>query len=384
MPGVDPNGLGRRAKRSLIVHSLIHALGLFNPSPGRARIQVITPRRASYKDLSTFHSKEYLDYILDKDNDGVTNPEFGLQDDAASFIGLSDYVPLVAGATLTACETLKQNYSDVAICWDGGRHHTHKSKASGFCYVADCVLAILSLKKLVPGPEPRKPRVMYLDLDLHFSDAVSEAFHTPSRPAGSSSQTLILSIHHASRGFFPASKLSGLSSISDAEYDPFTLSIPLNVGASDGTYGRIWPIVERVARTFSPDYTIVQCGADALAGDPYATFNWSLGSGEGSLGWCINRILTSWPGKHLLLGGGGYNSPNVARAWAYLTSLALESPLDLDSPIPEHSGFPLYGPSFTLDIPAGTMQDQNTEEYLSTIETSFESVIKDLAERVSN
>lgn len=72
-----------------------------------------------------------------------------------------------------------------------------------------------------------------------------------------------------------------------------------------------------------PDYIIVQCGTDALAGDPCATFNWSLNAGEGSLGWCMSKILKDWKGKKLLLGGGGYNPANAARAWAYITSIAV-------------------------------------------------------------
>lgn len=73
------------------------------------------------------------------------------------------------------------------------RHHAQKSHASGFCYVADCILAILSLKRVTLATVPqsqdrttsnaRKPRVMYLDLDLHFSDAVSEAFTTLNSPS---------------------------------------------------------------------------------------------------------------------------------------------------------------------------------------------------------
>lgn len=67
---------------------------------------------------------------------------------------------------------------------DSFRHHASKSRASGFCYVADCVLAILALKSIPRSPsskppgEPAKPlpRVFYLDLDLHFSDVVASAF----------------------------------------------------------------------------------------------------------------------------------------------------------------------------------------------------------------
>ena len=151
-----------------------------------------------------------------------------------------------------------------------------------------------------------------------------------------------MSIHHSSPGFFPASARAQLPDVSSPEFDPFTLSIPLRRGASNTTYARIWPIVERIKEIFSPDYIVVQCGVDALAEDPCSTFNWSLGNGVGSLGWCIQRILLDWSGKKLLLGGGerfdiptcslyclfdaykgGYKSPNAARAWAYLTSIAV-------------------------------------------------------------
>lgn len=45
--------------------------------------------------------------------------EFGLLDDCPLFTGLSDYVPMVGGATLTAAASLKT--MDISICWDGGR-----------------------------------------------------------------------------------------------------------------------------------------------------------------------------------------------------------------------------------------------------------------------
>jgi len=119
-----------------------------------------------------------------------------------------------------------------------------------------------------------------------------------------------LSVHHTSPGFFPASKRSGLPSTESNEFDPFTLSMPLLQGASDATYASIWPIIERVKDTFKPTYIVLQCGVDALAGDPCATFNWSLGDSEGSMGWCVSKVM-KWPGKKLLLGGGKENVPRM-------------------------------------------------------------------------
>ncbi|KAG7094726.1 hypothetical protein E1B28_005546 [Marasmius oreades] len=409
-------------KRSLFVHTLVKDLELLSPSySATRRIRVVRPRTATYEDLEVYHSKEYLNFLL---GEGEPDPDalpedFGLEDDCPLFPGLNEYVRAVAGATLTAANALK--LVDVAICWDGGRHHAQKARASGFCYVADCVLAILILKRFPPMPQARdtpdkssantrKARVMYLDLDVHFSDGVSQAFYQPTTtPAikprtNSNRQVLTLSIHHTSPGFFPASPLSGLppslsevTPASNRSFDPYTLSIPLNRGLSSQTYRAIWPIVERVKDAFDPDYIVVQCGVDALAGDPGSSTefksvgvgNWSLGGRtgvseveEGSLGWCIERVLSTWQGKKLLLGGGGYHSPNAARAWAYLTSIALDKPLHLDTGIPlTHDEFPLYGPSFTLDVPPGNMEDLNWDreeesQFLRDAKERFEWVCK--------
>ncbi|KAF9459125.1 histone deacetylase complex protein [Collybia nuda] len=375
-------------RRSMMVHSLVSSMGLMSTEfSSTKRIQIINPTRATYKELALYHDRDYLDFVLDPVNSSNLGGDggFGLEDDCPPFPQLHDYVPLVAGATLTAANVLVKNISDVAISWDGGRHHAQKSHAAGFCYVADCILAIMALKRSPPilsslgdiTTVQRKPKIMYLDLDLHFSDAVSEAFSFQNQSG--TPQILTMSIHHTAPGFFPISPFSQLPDISNTSFDPFTLALPLMQGASDGTFSRIWSIVENVKDAFEPDYIIIQCGVDSLAGDPCAIFNWSLHS----LGWCINRVLNQWQGKKLLLGGGGYNSPNVARAWTYLTSIALNNPLNLEAEIPDHSGFPLYEPSFTLDVPAGNMQDQNTEAYLQSVESCFENIIELIKKRLN-
>ena len=256
---------------------------------------------------------------------------------------------------------------------------------------------------------------MYLDLDVHFSDGVSEAFHHSALTAPAP-QILTLSLHHASPGFFPASALSALRDPAAQGFDPFTLAVPLERGAADAAVRRAWAGVERVRAAFRPEYVVVQCGVDGLAGDPHGVWNWSLADGEGSLGWCVERVCATWGCKVLLLGGGeldcdesamlgpaemglgGYNHPNAARAWTYLTSIAVSAQYSLlcfpvniaqlgralppDSDIPDHAAFPLYAPSFTLGVPAGNAPDRNTDAYLGEIETHLEVVARMIEERV--
>ncbi|KIO28234.1 hypothetical protein M407DRAFT_6876 [Tulasnella calospora MUT 4182] len=369
--------------RSALVHQLVAAFARERPG----WIRIIRPTAATAKDLLTYHDMEYVGFVLgdapqasrfgvqgDLQDTRSISAELGLEDDCPPFKGLPAYVRMIAGASMTAARSLRDNESDVAICWDGGRHHARKSRASGFCYVADCVLAILVLKKINP-----RPKIMYIDLDLHFSDAVSEAFVSTS--TSTQPTVLTLSIHHATRGFFPASELSGLTSVDTA--DPFTISVPLERGASAKSYAHIWESVEEVKAAFDPEYVVVQCGGDGLAGDPCAVFNWCIDVEEkGSMGWCVGRIL-EWKSKTLLLGGGGYNHTNTARAWAYLVSVATGDPLPVGTDIPDHRTFPQYQPSFTLDVPAGNMRDENTNEYLNEVKSTLNVLSARIRERLA-
>lgn len=64
---------------------------------------------------------------------------------------------LLASATALTC-------ADAA--GSGGRHHARKAEAAGYCYVNDCVAAVLRLRR-------DKRRVLYVDVDAHHGDAVS-------------------------------------------------------------------------------------------------------------------------------------------------------------------------------------------------------------------
>ncbi|KAF8324344.1 histone deacetylase complex protein [Cantharellus anzutake] len=340
--------------RSFLVHTLASALGFFDKSRGYSNILVFRPSPASRSDLCLYHDTDYMILIFTLANQEALlssrapndASSFGLEDDCSFFEGLQQYCVLVAGATLSAVKVLK--HVDISIVWDGGRHHAGKSRASGYCYINDVNLGILSLRQLKP-----RPRVMYIDLDLHYPNGVADAFQTQTAQTAS---VLILSIHHASAGFYPASPNALLPAAGTPHLH--TLSIPLAQGATNATFHRIWKsCVQPVKEAFCPEFIIVQCGVDGLAGDPCGVFNWGLDlNDEGSLGWCVNECL-SWELRTVLLGGGGYNSANAARAWAYLTSIACGSPLTLGDPIPDHPNFPQYGPSFTMEVDVGSFSD---------------------------
>lgn len=64
----------------------------------------------------------------------------------------------------------------------------------------------------------------------------------------------------------------------------------------------------------------------------------------------------------IVLGGGGYTIRNVARTWTYETGLLTGQELPEDLPFNEYMQY--FGPEYKLDVPATSMDNQNSREYL--------------------
>jgi acetoin utilization deacetylase AcuC-like enzyme len=87
-------------------------------------------------------------------------------------------------------------------------------------------------------------------------------------------------------------------------------------------YSILIKITTEVVSAYRPLVIVLQSGADSLAGDLIGDFNLTLnGYGE-----CL-KIVKGFNLPMILLGGGGYNVPNVARCWTYETALCLDEEL---------------------------------------------------------
>ncbi|CAO1630528.1 unnamed protein product [Parajaminaea phylloscopi] len=139
------------------------------------RARVVAPEPASLADLRLYHDRDYINACLTpwsgevatKDPD-YDDEKWGLSDDCPRFRQLPEYVEQIAGGSMTAARLLAAGEADIAIFWDGGRHHAHKTRAAGFCYVNDAVLAIMQLKK------PRKIQVEVMDVQEDRNEGKSE------------------------------------------------------------------------------------------------------------------------------------------------------------------------------------------------------------------
>lgn len=296
-------------------------------------------RPAAKYELAEFHTPEYLEFLAQiapnnmKDFLEATQLQFGIGDDCPVFDGLYNYCSLYTGSTLSAVRTLMASNApgmhagrvssrapaaaDIAINWSGGLHHALKSRASGFCYVNDIVLAIQALLT-------QHPRVLYVDIDVHHGDGVEHAF-------ASSDRVLTLSLHkYDPLEFFPG---TGGPNATGPEnpHNPgakHSLNLPLKDGIEDEQYRRLFDsCVTEAVHVFDPTAIVLQCGGDSLGGDRLGKFNLNIEAH----GACV-ELCRSFNLPLLLLGGGGYTARNVARLWTHETALATDCVLNNELP----------------------------------------------------
>ena len=136
---------------------------------------MISPRSASWAEVSAFHSSAYLDLLqrLDASDDPEQLEEeceeFGLNYDCPLRMHLGQTCLALAGASISAAEALMTGDFEVVINWNGGWHHAQRDLAEGFCYVNDIALCITTLRKMYD-------KVLYVDLDVHHGEIIERLY----------------------------------------------------------------------------------------------------------------------------------------------------------------------------------------------------------------
>ena len=325
--------------RLKLAHHLVLSYGLYR------EMDCYRPHPATPQEMKAFHSDDYVNFLSKINPDNLRQYSGQMQKfnageytDCPVFDGLYEFTQLYTGASIDGAIRLNNDDADIAINWSGGLHHAKKSEASGFCYINDIVLAILELLKV-------HARVLYIDIDVHHGDGVEEAFYCTDR-------VMTFSLHKYG-DFFP-----GTGHIKDTgakDGTGYSVNAPLTSGMTDATYEEIFkPVMAKIMEIYRPGAIVLQCGADSLTGDRLGCFNLSLkGHAE-----CV-KYTKSFGVPTLVLGGGGYTIRNVARCWAYETSVLLDK--DISNDIPYNDYFEYYGPDFKLHLTPEQRENQNTE-----------------------
>jgi len=302
-----------------------------------------------------FHTPEYVEYLekvnpknFTRGTEKKNSFKIGETTDCPIFNGVFEFSQISAGGSIGAASMINNGLHDICVNWAGGLHHAKKSEASGFCYINDIVLAILELLKY-------HPRVLYIDIDVHHGDGVEEAFFLTPR-------VMTVSFHQYGKDFFPGT--GHHDSIGEGEGKYHCLNVPLYPGITDAMYINIFQdVISQVIAKFQPDAIVLQCGADSLNEDKLGQFNLST-KGHGA---CVEFIL-KFGIPMLLLGGGGYTIENVARCWAYETSLALGVQIDNKLPANEYSHE--YSSPYLHVESNPTMENKNPKEHVEKLKVS--------------
>jgi len=301
-----------RIVRLKLTYDLIGAYGLLALSS----VQSIPTVKAEEKDLTSFHSEEYLNLLKQANGGRLTGNAYCLglgPGDNPIFPGLYDLSLLVTGATLQAVDFVADGKGEIAFNIAGGLHHAMKSRASGFCYINDPVIGIMRLLS-------RGKKVAYIDIDAHHGDGVQKAFYE-------THQVLTISLHETGYTLFPGTGFE--YEIGEGEGEGYAVNLPFPSGTGDDVY--VWAfeeVVPELIHAFQPDIVVTQLGVDTFYDDPLTNLQLSIFGYERIL----KRMKDLAP-RWVALGGGGYNIPNVARAWTL--AWAVMNGIELKEDLPE-------------------------------------------------
>ena len=191
----------------------------------------------------------------------------------------------------------------------------------------------------------KKQKVLYLDVDIHHSDGVSEAFYD-------NKDVLTCSFHKLSPGFFPCTGHSREKGVGDGF--GYNVNIPIPDRVCDEEFLSIFEYsLKELTNAFDPSCIVLAIGTDGMHGDPLVPDGWCLTTR--ALPRCVQltaSVSKASSLKLLLLGGGGYNDVNAARCFTACTASACSAvtPLlcKLSDEIPCHNFSHMYGPTFQL------------------------------------
>ncbi|MBK7114813.1 MAG: acetoin utilization protein AcuC [Proteobacteria bacterium] len=264
-------------------------------------------RLASDADLLRFHTARHVEFVRAQSVTGQGSLDGS---DTPAYRGCFEAASRVVGATLSAAEALLDGGADRAFVPIAGLHHAARDAAAGFCIFNDIGVLIEMLRARGVGP------IAYVDIDVHHGDGVFYAFE-------SDADVIFADLHEDGTYLYPGTGKA--EECGRAAGQGLKLNIPLPPGADDDAFAARWPEVISLLERHRPQFIILQCGADGLAGDPLAHLRLSAAShalAARTLAGLADRL---GHGRLLALGGGGYDRGNLAAAWNAVVEALLQS-----------------------------------------------------------
>lgn len=273
------------------------------------QVQVCEPASASDAEILRFHTKPYLERVKLQSQSGSGYLDCG---DTPAFKGVYEAASVVVGTVLKALQQIMKGDCRRAFVPIAGLHHASRDSAAGFCVFNDCGVIIETLRS-VYGIR----RVAYVDIDAHHGDGVFYAFEEDP-------DLIIVDLHEDGRYLYPGSGASEETGRGAARGSK--LNIPMAPQSGDETFFKVWESAEHFIDQARPEFILLQCGVDSLAGDPITHLNYSVAVHRHAAQRLVAVAERHCQGRMLAFGGGGYNRANLAAGWtAVIEALLGES-----------------------------------------------------------
>jgi acetoin utilization protein AcuC len=262
------------------------------------RVRAMAPREASRKEIERFHQPSHYDWVLACCARGDGYLDYG---DTPVFPHALQAASAVVGAALDGVERIMAGDAVRSFQPIGGLHHARRGRAAGFCIFNDlgCVIDTLRSRHGVR-------RIAYVDIDVHHGDGV---FYPYERDP----DLIVADIHEDGHMLYPGSGHAHETGRDEAAGTK--LNLPLPPGAGDREFLASWERALAHLSAHRPELVILQCGADAMAGDPLADLRYTTAAYSRAAR-DLRRLADDHCGGRLMaFGGGGYELRNLAAAW---------------------------------------------------------------------
>ena len=268
--------------------------------------EIGAPVPGTEDDLALFHTTDYIARVRRQSQSGQGYLDFG---DTPAFPGVFEAGAVVVGSVLDGLKNILAGRCRRVFVPIAGLHHARRDTAAGFCVFNDVGVLIEALRR-----RHGIKRVAYVDIDAHHADGVFYSFEDDP-------DLIFADIHEDGRYLYPGTGFAGETGTGAAKGTK--LNIPLEPGADDAAFHRVWPQVEKFVRAGRPEFIILQAGADSIAGDPITHMQFTPGAHAHAATRLCALADEYCQGRIIGLGGGGYNRLNLAAAWTRVVQAML-------------------------------------------------------------
>jgi acetoin utilization deacetylase AcuC-like enzyme len=210
---------------------------------------VAAPRPATRQELARVHDETYLDTIA-----GTRGSAVALDPDTYTSPESHEVALLGTGAAIDAARYALDGHGPAMAFVRPPGHHAERDRAMGFCLYNHAAAA--AADALARGAS----RVAVVDIDVHHGNGTQWIFYDDPR-------VLYVSTHQFP--FYPGT--GGAGEVGHGDGAGYTLNVPLEVGATDADYWRVYDgVIGPIVEQYAPDLLIISAGFDAHERDPLA------------------------------------------------------------------------------------------------------------------